>query len=146
MPQSLTALFLLAQQSLHLVQADFATLLGSSRRTVQRWTATAPPSTVLLKLVPHVLPVDPALAQEMAASLGTTLEALGLVQPPPPPAPDLSPPAPPPPLPASVVKAVVCAAAEAMDLMPREVRTALEIGLSVEDVVRALGETAASGR
>jgi hypothetical protein len=63
---------------------------------------------------------DPVLAAELVASKGTTLEAQGIVPPAPPP----PPPAPPPPA-ESIVDAVVCAAAEAMDLTPREVRAGL---------------------
>jgi hypothetical protein len=92
-----------------------------------------------------VHPLDAQLAAVLAATMGSTLEGLGVVRPPPPPLPPPAP-APPPPPPAGVVDAVVCAAAEAMELTPRDVRLGLhaafsraqEIGLSVDVVVRAL--------
>ncbi len=79
-----------------------------------------------------------------------TLESLGLAPPlaaqAAPPAPPLPPP---PPLPDAVVDSVVCAAAEAMQMMPRDVRPGLlaafakarEIGLPVDRVERVLRET-----
>jgi hypothetical protein len=104
----------------------------------------------LRRFLSTVYPVDAALAAEIAAAGGTTLEALGVLPPPPPPAP-----APPPPVPVTppdrVVDAVVCAAAEAMQVMPQSVRPAVlaafacarELGLTVEGVERVLR---ASGR
>jgi len=104
----------------------------------------------LRRFLSTVYPVDAALAAEIAAAGGTTLEALGVLPPPPPPAP-----APPPPVPVTppdrVVDAVVCAAAEAMQVMPQAVRPAVlaafacarELGLTVDGVERVLR---ASGR
>jgi len=104
----------------------------------------------LRRFLSTVYPVDAALAAEIAAAGGTTLEALGVLPPPPPPAP-----APPPPVPVTppdrVVDAGVCAAAEAMQVMPQSVRPAVlaafacarELGLTVEGVERVLR---ASGR
>ena len=125
-------------------QADLGEMLGVSRRTAQRWTrhGTHLVEADMLRLVQLVHPRDPQLAAVLAATLGSTLEGLGIVKPPlPAPAP-----APPPPLPAGIVDAVVCAAAEAMELTPRDVRLGLyaafsraqEIGLSVEVVLKAL--------
>jgi hypothetical protein len=88
-----------------------------------------------------VHPVDAALAAEIAAAGGTTLDALGLVPATAPAAPHGSggPPD-------RVVDAVVCAAAEAMQVMPQSVRPAVlaafacarELGLTVEGVERVL--------
>jgi len=143
------ALFELSRQALRTTQVGLGKMLGVSRRTAQRWTGAGVPSYEMRKLAHLVHPADPNLAGEIAKSMGTTLEALGIVSPPPPP----PPPAALPPVrlapPNGVVDAVVCAAAEAMELMPREVRPALhaafaragEIGLTVEDVERALRAT-----
>ena len=113
---------------------------------------SGPPSYAMEALARHVFAVDPKLAAEIAESAGTTLAALGLGVAPPPPPPVLAPPAPRA-LPASVVDSVVCAAAEAMDRMPREVRPALmaafararELELSVEQVLEALGKRTGGG-
>ncbi|MGH7297063.1 MAG: hypothetical protein ACRELB_19150 [Polyangiaceae bacterium] len=99
-----------------------------------------------MHLATLVYPHDASLAAQVAAAMGTNLVALGIARPPAPP-----PPPPPPPPPAGdVVDAVVCAAADAIDVTPREVRPALmaaftrarRLGLSVVDVEKALGEGA----
>jgi DNA-binding XRE family transcriptional regulator len=137
------ALFELSRQALGATQEELGRLLGVSRRTAQRWSSQGIPSYELMALARLVHPRDPALASEIAAALGTTLEAAGIAPPaPPPPAP--APAAPP--ISDGVVDAVVCAAAEAMDMMPNEIRPGLlaafarakEIGLTVEVVERAL--------
>jgi hypothetical protein len=151
MPLRPQALFELARIALGTTQVGLGASLGVARRTAQRWSDHGVPSYHLPDLARLVYPHDPALAAEVAAAAGTSLEALGIVQPPPPPAPAAlpptpPPPAPPPPPPDGVVDAVVCAASEAMGLMPGAVRPglhaafarALEIGLSVELVERAL--------
>ena len=134
-------------------QTELAEALGYSRRTGQRWIAHGgPDSWVMQSLAKLVFPVDTELAEEIAASAGVTMQMLGLARPPPPPAP--VPPAPPPPpprpvLPARVVDAVVCAAAEATASTPQQARPAVlaafacaeELGLAVEDVTRALRRT-----
>jgi hypothetical protein len=140
-----------AQKVLGTNQRAFAERMGVSRRTAQRWSDHGVPAYELSKLARLVYPHDPAMAAEAAAYAGTTVEALGLL-PPPPPAPPLAPPPPPlpppppPPPPDGVVDAVVCAASDAMDMMPRDVRAGLlaafararEIGVSVEHVEKAL--------
>jgi transcriptional regulator with XRE-family HTH domain len=136
MPHELTALFEQARQALGTTQEDLGQRLGVSRRTAQRWAISGIPSYHLDGLARLVLPHDRVLAGEIAAAAGTTLEAAGIVQPPPPP------PAPP----DGVVDAVVCAAAEAMEMMPKEIRPGLhaafarakEIGLTVDVIERAL--------
>jgi hypothetical protein len=162
MPHSPAALFELSRSALHTTQSGLGERLGVSRRTAQRWAQSGVPSHDLPKLVHLVHPHDADLARHIAASMGTTLEAMGLVRPPPPPVPEVAPPPPPPapPLPPppppsppdGVVDAVVCAAAEAMDMMPRDVRAGLhaafarasEIGVTVAMVERVLRPKTAS--
>jgi hypothetical protein len=99
----------------------------------------------MANLVAMVHPHDADLAVELAMTLGQTLESLGVVPPPPLPPPP-APPAPPPTPSAAIVDSVVCAAAEAMELTPGDVRLGLhaafaraqELGLSVGGVVDAL--------
>jgi transcriptional regulator with XRE-family HTH domain len=156
MSASIHSLFDRARQALHASQVEIGTMLGASRRTAQRWDAgKASPSTEQLQtLARRVYPSDPRLAAEIATATATTLQALGLVAPAPPPAPPQAAPPPPPPPVESVVDSMVCAAAEAIDVMPRVVRPALlaaftrarELQLSVEAVERALqGKPAAKG-
>jgi hypothetical protein len=157
--------FLLAHQAMGKTQAGLGEALGVARRTAQRWAQNGVPSYHMPELAKVVHPHDANLAAEIAAAVGTTLEALGLVVPAAvpslEPAPALvheataaasaasaakpeSPPAPA--MPDAVVDAVVCAAAEVMNLPPREVRAGLhaafasakEIGLTVDAVERAL--------
>lgn len=121
-------------------QEQLGQLVGVSRRTVQRWDSGrgGPNAEELSRLAIAVHPRDQALAGNLAAAAGTTLERLGLVQPPPPP-PAVAP---------RLVDTVVCAAAEALNVPPPAARPVLlaafgrahEVGLSVEDVVKALGE------
>jgi transcriptional regulator with XRE-family HTH domain len=124
-----------SRRVLQLSQNELSARLGVSRRTGQRWTRGSGPSgTQLHGMARLVFPVDAALAAEIAEAAGTTLDALGL-------------------LPVStvvptdrVVDAVVCAAAEAMQVVPQNVRPALlaafacarELGLTLEDVERVL--------
>jgi transcriptional regulator with XRE-family HTH domain len=136
MPDDRLAFFELARQALGTTQEALGKRLGVSRRTAQRWGASGIPSYELTDLARLVLPRDRALAVKIAAAAGTTLDAAGIEPPPPPPAPP----------PDGVVDAVVCAAAEAMEMMPKEVRPGLhaafarakEIGLTVDVIERAL--------
>jgi hypothetical protein len=131
-------------------QGSLGQFLGSSARSGQRWerAQSRPTSDQLRKLAGAVHARDPALAEEIAECDGTSLLQLGIVAPPPPPAP-LPLPTPPallPPDPAFLVDTVVCAAAEAIDVMPAEIRPALRAAfrrarlarLSVEDIDTAL--------
>jgi hypothetical protein len=165
--------FLLAHQAMGETQAGLGEALGVARRTAQRWAQSGVPSYYMPDLAKLVHPHDADLAAEIAAAVGTTLEALGLVVPAAAPALESAPvpqPAvasamasaavasegtraavasasgPAPAMPDAVVDAVVCAAAEVMNLPPREVRAGLhaafasakEIGLTVDVVERAL--------
>jgi transcriptional regulator with XRE-family HTH domain len=140
MNSSVTVLTLEARRVLGLTQATLGDLLGSSRRTIQRWDRghALPTQEQLGRLAAEVFPLDPKLAATIAHEAGTTLEALGVVKPvPPPPSPT------PPP---HLTDTVVCAAAEALNVPPPAVRPALlaafrrarEVGLRVEHVEQAL--------
>jgi hypothetical protein len=137
-------------------QAELGEKLGVSKRTAQRYSDTGVPQHYLRDLARLVHPADAKLAAEIAGSMGHTLESLGVVLPPPPAPPPVvvveaapprpPPPPPPPPPPDGIVDAVVCAAAEAMEMMPRDVRPGLlaafkrarEIGVTVDMVERVL--------
>jgi hypothetical protein len=142
MPISTHNVFELCRQALGVSQEGLGRMVGVSRRTAQRWTSHGTPSSALIDLARVVHPRNPALAGEIVATLGTTLEAAGIVAPAPPPPPAATPP----PVANGTVDAVVCAAAEAMEMMPNEVRPGLyaafaraqEIGLSVDFIERAL--------
>jgi hypothetical protein len=143
----------------NVTQAELGEKLGVSKRTAQRYSDKGVPPHYLKELARLVHPFDVALAAEIAGSMGHTLESLGVVAPPapapppvvvveaPPPPPPPPPPLPPPPPPPDgIVDAVVCAAAEAMEMMPRDVRPGLlaafkrarEIGVTVDMVERVL--------
>jgi DNA-binding XRE family transcriptional regulator len=165
MSTSLVAMLIEARRLLGMSQGELGELLGSSRRSGQRWDGgrSSPTPKQLHALSALVHPKDPELAAQIAMAGGSTLEQLGIVPPPPPPAPlarPIPPPRPPPPVsapapapppspppPEDVVDAVVCAAAEAIDVMPRTIRPALlaafrrarRLGLDVATVERALG-------
>lgn len=143
-----------ARRALRLNQAELADLLGTSKRTVQRWeTKRADPSSQdLANLAAHVHPHDAETAADLAAAIGQTLESLGIVAPPAPPLPPPLPPPPPPPGPPPMprdlaVDAVVCVASDALGAMPAAVRAGLlaafrrarQLGLSCAEVEQALG-------
>jgi len=141
------------RRALQVSQNGLAVMMGVSRRTGQRWNqGRGPIGTDIQKMARLVYPVDAALAAEIAAAGGTSLEALGILPPRAPPSPPIAP-APPARAtpPARIVDAVVCAAAEAMQVMPQNVRPALlaafacakELGLTVQDVEGVLRAKAA---
>jgi hypothetical protein len=136
-PKTRTQLATHSQLALVLSQHDFGKLIGSSRRTVQRWAARqGEPTTVQLALLArHVYPRDPKLAAELAEGAGGTLESLGIVEPPAPPPsprPPQAPPSPPPApaaaprsAPEQLVENILYAAAAAMDMSPRVILPAV---------------------
>jgi DNA-binding XRE family transcriptional regulator len=140
---AITALTLSARSVLGLTQETLGALVGSSRRTIQRWDARqAQPSELeLSKLAIAVFPHDATLAQKLAHAADATLESLGLAAP-------ARQPAPPPARMPHLVDTVVCAAAEALGVSPPGVRPVLlaafrrarEVGLSVEDVEQAMSD------
>jgi hypothetical protein len=150
-----TGLVARATRTLSLSQSQLATLLGVSRRTVQRLFKSdiVPYSEYLHALARAVHPHDPALAADLAAEGGQTLERLGIVRPAPPspPPPPAAPPAPvaaPRTLPPThlMVESIVCAAADTMQTPPAAVRDVLRaafarargLGLTVDEIDEAL--------
>jgi hypothetical protein len=77
-------------------QGSLGDALGFARRTIARWEGgdTNIHLVALQKLALLVHPVDAALAAEIAAETGTTLEGLGIVAAAPPPPPEAAPPRP----------------------------------------------------
>jgi len=153
-PRPIASLLFKAQVALRVSQTGLGKIMGGvSRRTVWRYQSgrSTPFSPDLHTLVRHVFPVDPGLAEQLAVATGQTLESLGLVVPAPPPVANHSlavQPEPPvdPRQDRLRVEAVVCAAADTLDVSPRAVRAALhaafarakEMGLSVDVVEEAL--------
>jgi hypothetical protein len=140
-----------AQRALHMNLEQVGALIGVSKRTAQRMSVGRSDigKDHFAKLASHVYGVDPELASELARLAGGTLVSLGIVAPPPPPSP--AGPPPPPPVPRHLAAdAVVCVAAESMNVPPAQVRAALlaafrrsrELGLTCEEVERALGSSA----
>jgi hypothetical protein len=149
MATTIHALVHLARRALHVgSQGDFGVLMGSSRRSGQRWEIgqARPSHEQMCKMAAMVYPEDPDLAAQLAASVGQTLVSLGIVKPAPAPAPVVVPAAPLPPV-EDIVDSIVCAAADAMNALPRDVRPALlaaftrarRLGLGTETVEKALG-------
>jgi transcriptional regulator with XRE-family HTH domain len=128
-PDVVAPLLTHAQHALGGTQTTLGELVGVTRRTVWRWQSgqSFPPVPSLETIARKVHPVDPALAERLAAAAGATLEGLGIVAPKPAHKPDpLADPA----RRRVYVDSVVCAAAEAVDLPPGVVRRALAIALS----------------
>jgi hypothetical protein len=141
-----TALLVEVSFALGLNQRTLGELLGVSARTIQRWQrggTTLLPSQVA-RLAAALHPRDPALAERVAKAGGTSLAELQVGTPPR--APTLR----------HLVDSMVCAAADAMDVLPSAVRPALaaafgrayEMGVSVETVQAELAPAApaASGK
>ena len=132
-----TALLLEASRALSLNQRELAELLGISSRTVQRWFArrSSPISLHWHALARATHGAQPALAARLARQGGSSLEELALVAQPPR-ASDV------------LADAVVCAAAEAIDVAPGAIRPALlaavrrarQLRLTLEDLEVSLGE------
>ncbi len=139
---NVAALVIEARRHLAVSQGKLGTMLGSSARTGQRWErgGMPPAPQQLHQLAALVHPFDPELAARIATAGGSTLAELGIALPPAP-APGAGMPNP-----TLMVDSVVCAAADAMQLVPEAVRPALRAafrrarlaGLSVEAVDAAL--------
>ncbi len=160
------SLVLAAQRVLGLNQRQLAESLdpiGASLRSVQRWATgeSRTPDNHLHELARRVYPHDRELAANLAAAGVSSLEELGIVRPPAPPAPPprpapVQPPPPPPPLPPveEIIDAIVCAAAEAIDVAPRDIRPALlaaftrgrKLGLTMAQAEAALAGPRAISR
>jgi len=134
-----------AMRVLGLSQRGMADRLGVSSRTLQRWGGRLQyVSEAKMHELAHALHAkDPDLAAEVALLAGTTPESLGLVMSAPPVQAPLTRALPSIPV---LVDSVVCAAAEAVSLVPAAIRPALhaafrrcrEAGLSLEEVEQAL--------
>src|SRR5579883_1204278 len=143
------ALVVRARSALGMSRDDFARLLGFSKRTVIRWESgqsTLAPET-LGKLATAVHRKDPALAERIARAGDRTLEELGITRLHPPPEAKAASDGAAPPLPDEcLVDAIVCAAADALKVVPEAVRPAVyaafrrarELRMSAEAVERAL--------
>ncbi|MHB8416835.1 MAG: hypothetical protein ACYDCL_02080 [Myxococcales bacterium] len=152
--------FIRALQASGKLQGEMAQVIGVSRRTMSRYVSAATPVLSQAQwnaLADEVRSRDPDLALELAAMGDAQALAFGVgnvvIQrpvPPPPAAPALPPPPPPPKpsphLDSALAAAVVYAAAEALDVSPRQVRPviaaafarAVELGCTVEQIARAL--------
>ena len=142
------------QHQLGKTQESLGELLGVSRRTMLRWQhhGGGPTPAGWADLARRLYTTDPELARHAAKAGGHTLDGLGLrASPPAAPAPRPPPPAPPrpAPVPRHLVDSLVCAAAEAADLMPKALRPALvaaferarDLDLTVDSVLEGLGRT-----
>jgi hypothetical protein len=147
--------------TLGMFHGELADHLGVSRRTVSRWAHDGAHLThdQVAKLAELAYEHDPSLAAEIAAAVGETLVTLGVEviavpEAPPPPSPSLPAVAAAPRVALqNLVDAVVCAAAEALDVSPRVVRPGLlaaircarEVGLTVEEMEAALSAARPGG-
>jgi DNA-binding transcriptional regulator YiaG len=139
-----THLMFLGRNALGVSREEFARLIGTSVRTMERWSAkrSTPAPHHLEALARHVHARDPALAAEIAAAASHTLASLGIA------APIRAP------VPGPLVDSVVYAAAEMMDVSPRAIRPAIsaafarakELGLDVAAIDGVLGPSAPTSR
>jgi len=136
-----------ARRALGMSQKRFGYAVGSSHRTAARWDAgrSTPAPFHWTRLAVLLHPVDAKLAAQAARLGGATLESLGLVKAAPPP----PPPAEPSTLPAKredLVDVLVLAGMGASGASAADVRRwlhavaarAVDVGLTMKDVVRAL--------
>lgn len=124
---------------LRLTQTEAARRLGLVHRTVNRWALgdSAPNAARFTALVRMIHALDPASAEELAASAGWTLAAAGIATTK---AGALSREA------RLAIDSVLCSAFDAFDGTPKTLRPALaaalarmrELGLSIDDAERAL--------
>jgi hypothetical protein len=142
-PNTPNHLMFLGRQAMQVSREDFAALIGTSVRTMERWSANRsdPAQHHLEKLARHVHARDPVLAAEIAAAANHTLVSLGI-----------APPVVSPPVSSPLVDSIVYAAAEAMDVSPRAIRPAIaaafarakEVELDVAAVDSVLGRPTTS--
>jgi transcriptional regulator with XRE-family HTH domain len=160
-----------AREALGLDQGDLARAMGVSRRTIIRWQKgqTAPVEAQIREFAAMVREQDEDLADELLASamfellvrpeeVGTSaavpghgrnlMAAQSVVAAPEASAALARPPQPPAPAPPHLIDAIVCAAADAADMIPRTMRPPLraafsraaQLGLSIEAVVLGLSD------
>ncbi len=157
---SITPLLLQACHTLSLSQRKLGELCRVSTRTAHRWSGgrSYPSADQVKTIAAAAYPVDPGLAERLAAAVGTTLVAWGIAAPAPPP-PAGPPPRPFPPM-AAMVDALVMAALDAADVPSNgpvsrhAVRAALRaafsqartLGLTLEEVDDALTPPASRAR
>lgn len=141
-------LLIQARHLLGVSQGDLGEMIGSSRRTAQRWetTSTRPDPRHWCEIARRVHPLDPALAAKLAALGGSSLVELGLAAPAAPQADAQgavasrsgSPAGAPSP---EAIDSIVAAAAEALrPAILAAFARAQALGLTVESVVRGLTE------
>jgi len=138
MASASSTLIVQCRMALGLTQKELGDIVGSTKRTVQRWEgsgALLTPSQVEA-LARALCPVRPDLAEQIAAVAGTTLDNLGIAPPT-----DASPPSP-----SDAIDSVVRAAAGAMGVTPDAIRPAVaaaferacDAGLDVQAVAERL--------
>jgi transcriptional regulator with XRE-family HTH domain len=158
-----------AREALGMDQGDLAGAMGVSRRTIIRWQKgqTTPVEAQIRELAAMVRQQDEDLADELLASamfellvrpeeVGASpavpgegrdlMAAPSVVAAPQASATPAEPPQPPGPAPPHLIDAIVCAAADAADMIPRTMRPPLraafsraaQLGLSIESVVLGL--------
>jgi hypothetical protein len=135
-PAALTALVVKARFAVGTKAEAMARHVGSSKRTVERWFAgeSHPSDAQIIQLARAVHPRNPTLAAELAAAAGESLVSLGLVH------------VRPGPSHAHLIDAVVCVAAETINVPSLALRPALlaafkrarELGFTIEDAEKAL--------
>jgi hypothetical protein len=140
-----------AQVALLMNQEQFGLLLGTSKRTVQRWSAgrSFPTFKQIATAAAAVHPRNAGIAAELAELLGHTLESLGIVKPAPPPAPSSA--WSPDEVRSFAAEAVVSAAADALQLSPQAVRPAVfamlerakAARMTIDDLLTALAASRA---
>jgi hypothetical protein len=132
-------LLIQCRMALGLTQQEFGEIVGLTKRTIQRWEergATLIPSEIEA-LARALHPVRPDLAEQIVATVATTLDRLGIV-----PAGATSPMAM-----SDPIASVVRAAADVMGVPPDAIRPAIaaafvrahEVGLDVRAVAEKLG-------
>ncbi len=145
MPEEKLPAIIEAVRAAQLAYPRLAQELGVSKRTVQRWVngQSSPAQEHWRRLATLVHPRDAELAARLAGIGATTIDALGLQKPA---AASADPAA------ARITRAhadaIVCAAADEMDVRPRKVRRAVaaafaravDLGYPAEAVARALRE------
>jgi hypothetical protein len=133
MARPIPLLLVLTREAMGIYQQELADLAGSSLRTVQRWenARSTPAPWHFHRLADAVRPVNAQLAAELDEYAPRPAPPVVVAPPEPEPPPPPLPPAPPPPpdpppiADAILVDAVVCAAAEAMSVVPQAIRPAV---------------------
>jgi len=133
--RELSVVLLASRMALGESQQGLGKAIRTARKTVGRWERgwSTPGRVTIGQIAALLLPIDPALAEELAAAAGETLASLGIARPDARPSPLL-------------IDAIVCVAADAADMTPKMIRPALlaafqrakAAGLDVTAVVAGL--------